>query len=174
MTCNLFNFVDFMALKKWIESILNLVYQPFSGWLDPQNFRYLACGGGNMVLDIFIYFISYNFILHKQVVHFGWIAISPHIAAFLIAFCVSFPTGFYLMSQIVFKGSTVQSRTQLIRYLMMVLACILLNYIFIKLFVEQLNFYPTIAKILTTIIVVCFSYLTQKHFTFKVKSVPKS
>jgi putative flippase GtrA len=27
---------------------------------------------------------------------------------------------------------------------------------------------------LTTVIVVCFSYLTQKHFTFKVKSIPKS
>jgi putative flippase GtrA len=38
-----------------------------------------------------------------------------------------------------------------------------------KLFVEQFHIFPTIAKVLTTIFVVGFSYLTQKKFTFKVK-----
>jgi putative flippase GtrA len=42
-----------------------------------------------------------------------------------------------------------------------------LNYIFIKLFVEQFHLYATVAKILTTVIVVSFSYLTQKNFTFR-------
>jgi len=37
------------------------------------------------------------------------------------------------------------------------------------LFVEQLHFYPTIAKIVTTSLVIIFSYLSQKHYTFKVK-----
>jgi len=44
------------------------------------------------------------------------------------------------------------------------------NYVFIKLFVERFNIYPTVAKMLTTIIVVSFSYLTQKHYTFKSQS----
>jgi len=48
-----------------------------------------------------------------------------------------------------------------------VIACIFLNYFFIKLFVEQFQIYPTVSKILTTVIIVTFSYLTQKHFTFK-------
>ena len=48
------------------------------------------------------------------------------------------------------------------------MACIALNYIFIKLFVEKFGFYPTVAKLFTTFIVVTFSYLTQKKFTFKV------
>jgi putative flippase GtrA len=161
-------------IKKWIESILDLLYPPFSKWMDKQSFRYLACGGGNTVLDILIFFVSYNFILHKEVIHLPWFAISPYIAAFLIAFCISFPLGFYLSSNIVFKESTVHSRVQLFRYMMTVLICFCLNYVFIKLFVEAFHFYPTVAKILTTVIVVCFSYLTQKHFTFKVKSIPKS
>lgn len=49
-----------------------------------------------------------------------------------------------------------------------------MNYIFIKLFVEQFHLYATVAKILTTIIVVSFSYLTQKNFTFKTESVKAS
>ena len=136
-----------------------------------QTFRYAACGGGNTLLDIFIYYISYNFILEKQVVHTVMGAISPHIMAFLISFAVSFPTGYLLNRFIVFPGSTLKGRVQLFRYFLLVVVCIGLNYIFIKLFVEQFHFYPTVAKIFTTVIVVSFSYLTQKQFTFKVETV---
>ena len=135
-----------------------------------QTFRYAVCGGGNTMLDIFVYFISYNFILDKQVLHTPVAAISPHIAAFMIAFAISFPTGYLLNRFIVFPGSSLHGRVQLFRYFLLVLVCILMNYVFIKLFVEQLGIYPTISKILTTVIVVSFSYLTQKHFTFKVES----
>jgi putative flippase GtrA len=75
--------------------------------------------------------------------------------------------GFFLMRNIVFTESTLHGRVQLFRYFVLVVICLLLNYIFIKLFVEQFHIYPTFAKILTTIIVVAFSYLTQKNFTFK-------
>ena len=135
-----------------------------------QTFRYAACGSANNLLDIFVFFISYNFILHKQVVDLGFFAMKPHIAAFLMSFCISFPTGFLLMRNIVFTESTLHGRVQLFRYFVLVAICIFLNYIFIKLFVEQLHVYPTIAKILTTFVVVLFSYLTQKNFTFKTES----
>ncbi len=159
------------AMKYHIENILDFFYPPFSRFMDKQTFRYAACGGGNTLLDIFIYFISYNFILKKQVVHLSFISISPHIAAFIIAFAVSFPTGFFLMRHMVFNDSNLKGRIQLFRYFLLVMVCILLNYVFIKLFVERLHIFPTIAKILTTVIVVSFSYLTQKHFTFKVKEI---
>jgi putative flippase GtrA len=135
-----------------------------------QTFRYMACGGGNTVLDIVIYFLSYNYILNKEVVHtpIPGVAVSPYIAAFVISFAVTFPTGFYLNRNIVFTGSTLRGRVQLGRYFVLVMACIALNYVFIKLFVERFEFYPTVAKLLTTVIVVTFSYLTQKKFTFKV------
>ena len=133
-----------------------------------QTFRYAACGGANTLLDIFIFFISFNYILHKQILHLGFLAFEPYIAAFLIAFCVSFPTGFILMRHIVFPESRLRGKVQLFRYFLLVVICIWLNYFFIKLFVETFHIFPTIAKILTTFIVVSFSYITQKYFTFKV------
>jgi len=154
--------------RNLILSAIDHFYPPFRKLMPVQTFRYAACGGFNTLLDIFIYFISYNFILHKQVVYTPFVAISPHIAAFMISFCISFPTGFFLNRTIVFAGSTLRGRVQLFRYLLLVIVCIVLNYVFIKLFVEQFHIYPTISKILTTVIVVSFSYLTQKHFTFKV------
>ncbi|MET0299234.1 MAG: GtrA family protein, partial [Flavitalea sp.] len=67
-----------------------------------------------------------------------------------------------------FTGSTLRGRVQLFRYFVLVLICIVLNYVCLKVFVEQFHIYPTVSKIITTFIVVCFSYLTQKKFTFKV------
>ena len=153
--------------KKWIISFIDFFYPPFSRVMPIQTFRYAACGGGNTLLDIFIYAIAYNFILHKQDLNLGFMVFKPHIAAIIISFCVSFPTGFFLMRNVVFTESTLQGRVQLFRYFVLVLVCLFLNYVFIKLFVEQFHIYPTVAKVFTTIIVVSFSYLTQKNFTFK-------
>jgi putative flippase GtrA len=155
-------------MKKLIIAIIDFFYPPFRRLMPLQTFRYIACGGGNTILDILIYFISYNFILDKQIVHTPVGAVSPYIAAFIIAFMISFPTGFYLNRNVVFTGSTLRGRIQLARYFLLVIACIALNYIFIKLFVEKFGIYPTVAKLMTTVIVVTFSYLTQKKFTFKV------
>lgn len=155
------------GLAKLLTDLIDFCYRPFSKYLSIQTFRYIVCGGGNTLLDIVAFFVSYNFILDKQVFHMGSIAVSPHIMAFMMAFVLSFPTGFFLNKYVVFTGSTLHGRVQLFRYLLLVVVCIFLNYIFLKLFVEQAHIFPTVAKILTTVIVVSFSYLTQRYFTFK-------
>lgn len=153
--------------KNLIRNFIDFFYPPFRKLMPLQTFRYAACGGANTLLDIFVFFISYNFIFQKRVLNLGFIAFEPYIAAFITAFCISFPVGFFLMRNIVFTQSTLHSRVQLFRYFVLVLVCILLNYVGIKFFVEKIHLYPTVAKILTTIIVVSFSYLTQKNYTFK-------
>lgn len=132
-----------------------------------QTFRYAACGGGNTLLDISLFFISYNFILHKEMVHTPWLTVSPHIAAFLMSFIVTFPVGFFLSRYVVFEGSAVRKREQLPKYMVVVVGSILLNYFFLKIFVETFGMAATLAKICTTVFVVAFSYFSQKHFTFK-------
>jgi putative flippase GtrA len=54
-----------------------------------------------------------------------------------------------------------------------VFICILLNYVFLKLFVDYWGWYPTPSKILTTLFVVTFSYLSQKHYTFRPPANPR-
>ena len=154
-------------MQSRLITILDYFYPPFRKMMPVQIFRYAACGGLNTLLDIFLYYICFHYVLDEKVLHLSVVAISPWIAAFLLSFLVSFPLGFYLNRNLVFPGSSLRGRVQLMRYLLLVIVCIALNYIFIKLFVEQFDFYPTIAKILTTVIVVSFSYLTQKHFTFR-------
>ena len=150
-----------------LHHILDLFYPLFKRLFDKTTYYYAACGGLNTLFDLFLFFISYNFILNKQFVELPFITVSPHIAAFLIAFCFSFPTGFLLMRFVVFRSSYLRGRVQLFRYFISVCISLFFNYVFLKIFVEQLNFYPTVSKLIITFIVVGFSYLTQKYFSFK-------
>ncbi|HEV3414757.1 MAG TPA: GtrA family protein [Puia sp.] len=154
-------------VKKWITGFIDFFYPPFSKLMPLQTFRYAVCGGTNTLLDIFLYWVSFHFILHEHNTNLGLFTASPYELSVVIAFSISFPTGFFLNKNIVFTQSSLHNRVQLFRYFVLVCICLGLNYIFIKLFVEQFHFYATVAKIFTTVIVVSFSYLTQKHFTFK-------
>jgi len=153
-------------IKETILKVVDFFYPPFKRFLPIQTFRYAACGGANMLFDICLFAISYNFIFHKQNVDIGFLTLKPEKAAVLFAFCLSFPTGFYLSRYVVFQQSTLRGRVQLIRYLFIVLLCLLLNYVFITLFVEHFGWYPTPSKIVTTVIVVIFSFISQTYFSF--------
>jgi putative flippase GtrA len=157
-------------VKNLINAVLDFFYPVFRRFMPLQTFRYAACGGGNTLLDISIFYISYHFLFREKVVHTPIISLEPYTAAFLVSFSITFPLGFYMSRTIVFPGSTLAGRIQLFRYFVLVVICIGLNYVFIKLFVEQCHLYPTVAKILTTFIVVAFSFITQKNFTFKVET----
>ena len=157
----------FLKLRTFILSQIDWFYFPFQKLIPIDTFRYAVCGGANTTLDILLYFISYNFILKKEVVDLHIVSISPYIAAFMMVFPITFSTGFLLSKYITFSESALRGRIQLFRYGVTVLICILLNYVLIKFFVEYCGLYATLSKILTTIVVVFYSYFSQKHFSFK-------
>jgi putative flippase GtrA len=162
-------------MKRFLLSVIDWFYPPFRRIMPIQTFRYAACGGGNTVLDIFIFWFSYKHILHETVViHLPFYTLSTGSTAQLMAFCVSFPTGFFLMRNLVFPESNLRGRVQLFRYLLLVVVCLFLNLILIKFFSDFCHVWPPFAKVLATVFVVTFSYLTQKHFTFGVKRTPSA
>jgi putative flippase GtrA len=157
------------STKKFILAVIDFFYPWFKRLMPLQTFRYAVCGGSNTLLSILTYFISYNFIFDKEIFYGGFVTISPHIAAYILAFLITFPIGFYLSLFVVFPESYLKRRIQLFRYLVVVLLCNVFNYGFLKLFVEVIHWYPTPSFVLTTALVVTFSYFSQRHFSFKVK-----
>ena len=150
-----------------IIKFVDWFYFPFLRFIPIQIFRYAATGGANTVLDLLLYFVFYRYVLDIQIVDLGFIAISPHIAAFLMVFPITFITGFLLAKYVTFTGSELKGKIQLFRYGVTVAGAIILNYIFLKLFVEYAGFFATLSKGLTTIIVIIYSYLLQSYFSFK-------
>ena len=158
-------------IQNIINAVINWFYKPFERYIPVETFRYAATGGMNTVLDILLYFIVYRYVLDRQIIELGFTAISPHIAAFLIVFPITFSTGFLLAKYITFTSSEVIGRVQLFRYGCTVGGSILLNYVLLKLFVEYFGWYATFSKIITTFIVIIYSYIAQRYFTFKTAKV---
>jgi putative flippase GtrA len=150
-----------------IIQIIDSFYFPCLKFIPIEIFRYGVTGGANTFFDIILYYIFYQYILSRQIIELGFVAISPHIAAFLIVFPITFCTGFMLAKYVTFTASELHGRVQFFRYWLTVSAAILLNYVFLKFFVEYMHQKALVAKTLTTVIVVAFSYVSQRHFSFK-------
>ena len=158
----------FIAAGKIIRNMIDFFYSPFRKFVSKQFFRYGVSGAANMVFDWILYFILYNFVFKKQIVELGFIAISPHIAALLVTFPITLLTGFLLQKYVTFTASNLRARKQLMRYMAVVGINLMINYFGLKLLVEQFYFYPTISKMIVTVICTIFSYFSQKYFTFKI------
>ncbi|MBL7751862.1 MAG: GtrA family protein [Chitinophagaceae bacterium] len=151
--------------------VIDFFYPPFRRWMDIQTFRYAACGGGNTVLGLLVYYVFFKFILREQMLDLGFYAFTAYTAALFFSFCVSFPVGFFLMKYVVFSDSNVRGRSQLFRYLFSFLFTLTLNYIMLKFLVEKLHIFVMLSQVITTIVVILTSYVIQRFFTFRVNKV---
>lgn len=137
--------------------------------MNIQTFRYLASGGGNTLLGLLVYYVSFRFVFFEREFNFGYYAFKGHIAALIASFLVTFPVGFFLAKYVVFSDSNMRGRVQLLRYFLICLFNLVLNYILLKIFVETFHIYAVLAQVLTIIIVVLFSYVAQRNFSFRIR-----
>lgn len=158
-------------IRDFILPIIDFFYPPFRRLMNLQTFRYAAAGSGNTLLGFLIYFISYKYVLQEKQLDLGFYAFKAHVAALFISFCITFPIGFFMSKYVVFNDSQMKGRVQLFRYFMICMFNLALNYILLKILVERAHIYPVFAQVLTTCIVVLFSYLAQRHFSFKVNAI---
>ena len=132
-----------------------------------QTFRYAACGGGNTIFGLTLYFILVKLIFTHDNVDMGVMVFKPHNAALFIASCATFFFGFLLMKFVVFTSSGLRGRIQFFRYFLSFFTNLIINYFLLKLFVEIFHLDAFISQVITTIFIVTFSYFTQKHFSFR-------
>ena len=156
-----------MQLAQAIGRLIDFFYvRPFSAILSKQMFRYAACGGGNMLLDLVWYYVVYHYIVAERFIDLGVVVVSPHVASLIVVFPITFLTGFWLNRNVAFCATQVGSGKQLVKYALSVVGSIVLNYVCIKLFVEVYHIWPTPAKALTTAVCVVYSYLAGRYFAF--------
>lgn len=155
--------------KEKIITFIDFFYPPFRRFMPEQTFRYAACGGANTVLGLALFKILLTYVFKNENVELGFYTLKPHNAALFVSFCINFIVGFILMKYVVFVDSNLKGRIQLFRYLLSFVFNLALNYFLLKIFVEVLVWKPFLSQCITTVIIITISYLSQKHFTFKVK-----
>jgi putative flippase GtrA len=149
-----------------IRHFLDIFFPLFSKLLDKQTYYYLACGGGNTLFGLAIFYYFENFIFHQKSIDIGF-EIHAHIAAFIISFSITFPIGFFTSKYVVWDDSELAGKKQLFRHLTFVVLSVFMNYGLLKLFVEFFHWWPFPSQVLTTSIIVIFSYITQKFISFR-------
>ncbi|WP_310992689.1 GtrA family protein [Aequorivita marina] len=155
-------------MKNSIIKFIDAFYFIFRPFLPLKTYRYAACGGGNLVFDIVLYFIFYNFIFAKQNVDLHVVVLSPHIASLFVVFPITFVSGFLLQKFVTFQKANLPWEIQFFRYFLVGMGALVVNYICLKLLVDGFGFYPTPSKIITVFVTVAYSYLLQNKFSFKV------
>ena len=173
-------------IRDIIVVIVDWFYKPFRKLLPQTVFRYLFTGGMNTLFDLFLYYIIYNFIFGASNVNLGFVVISPHIAAFVTEFPITFTIGFLLAKYVTFTKSKLKGYKQLFRYGLSVAGSILLNYLLLKLFNEvvfvNVDFISAwgktfmgetnkevaafLSKVITMLLVALYSYFMQMYFSF--------
>ena len=151
------------AIRKFVD----FFYPPFKKFMPIEFFRYGVTGVANLLFDWILFFCFFHFVLQKQMLHLGFVTLSSHIAALALTFPISFLSGFLLQKYVTFTTSHLAGKEQIVRYALVVVLNLLINYFGLKLFVDSFGWFPTPSKMLITTIAVCVSYISQKKFTFK-------
>lgn len=154
-------------MRRGIIRTIDLFYIPQIRKFIPQSlFRYFFCGSSNLVFGWVLYFVLYNFVFEKEIVYLRYLAMTPHIAAFVVSFPITFSTGFLLGKYVSFEGSVLRGRVQLMRYAMVTGTNLLVNYAGLKILVEFFKLYPSPSNVIVSIVCTLISYFMQRYFTF--------
>jgi putative flippase GtrA len=163
-------------MRNAILSIIDFFHPPFKKFISKHNFRYLATGGGTLLLGILSYYFAYFFIFKTHEVNFWLIVVQKETACLFFDYAVVIPTSFLLNKYVIFTHSELKGRVQLFRFINLQIINILANYVLLKFLLELLRDYPTLAmfsRIAVSVLMALFSYMYQHYFTFSVKKFKK-
>ena len=156
-------------MSNLIRRFLDLFYPLVSKLFDKTTYYYAACGAGNLVLSWVLFFLFYQFVFEKKLLFIRQIdfVFTPYTLSALMCFIISFSIGFMLMKYVVFTQSELKGRIQLFRYGLSAVVTSGANWVLLKSFIEIFEFYPSVANVISTCLIVVISYLIQRNFTFK-------
>ena len=118
-----------MRISELIIRFIDWFYRkPVAAILPRQTFRYIVCGGANVVFSWVCYFLVYNFVLDKEQLDLGFVVVSAYVATMLLIFPFTFFTGFWLNRYVTFRHSPLPTGTQLFRYLLSIGGSVIVNY----------------------------------------------
>ena len=160
-----------VRIQQSIHYVLRIFYTPVKRFLPFQVYTYLACGAANTFLNIVLFAFFYQVILPQPGFYIGNLLFASYTISLVIAFMLTVPTGFWFNKNFAFRQEEdapgTKGKTQGIKYFLVVLQGLLSDYLIMVCLILYCHLHPTLAKIISTVVVLSLNYLLQKHFTFK-------
>jgi putative flippase GtrA len=137
--------------------------------LDNKIIRYFFSAGIATAVDVAVYFLAFNFIYEKQDIHlFDFLVLSAPTGSLILSYTCGLLTNFLITKYLVFTESDLRGIHQLARYVMVALLVLLLNYIFMSFLIKVLEWFPTIARVVSAIAIGMLSFVIHKFYSFRV------
>ncbi len=121
-------------------------------------------------VDVFVYFLAYNYVIKKHDLHLSSLTIGAPTVALMISFCFGLTTNFYLTRKFVFTESDLRVRHQLMRYTTVALGALVLNYFLMNFLIKEFQWYPTLARATAAVSIGVISFVVHKTFSFTIKN----
>lgn len=158
-------------IKHFIHQLLHFFYPFFRNWMPYQVFAYLSVGAANTLFNIALFIIGYQ-ILDKVTI------LSIHLFALelatIISFAITVCSGFWLSKNFAFTDASAENMEkmkQFGKYGLVSLQGQLSDYLITKGLVIFLLVHPSVAYIISTIIMLSINYFLQKYFTFRATKI---
>lgn len=137
--------------------------------INNKIIRYFFSAGTATAVDVTVYFIAFNYFFHKQDLNiFNLMVLSAPTASLILSYTCGLITNFLITKYLVFNESDLRGIHQLMRYVMVALVILMLNYFFMSFLIKILEWYPTIARIVSALSIGVLSFMIHKFYSFKV------
>jgi putative flippase GtrA len=132
--------------------------------------KFFLSAGIAFLVDVIVYYVFVNFIFGDDKVVFFGEKHSPNNLSLAISYSVGVVVNFFITKYAVFAESNLNSNKQFIRFSIVAAIGFFANYTLLRIFIEYLNFYPTLSRIASALSLGLVSFFVHKFFTFKIKS----
>ncbi|MFI5220062.1 MAG: GtrA family protein [Bacteroidia bacterium] len=131
--------------------------------------RYGVSASAGTFVDVAMYFIAFNYIFQKSDIHiFDFLVVSAPSAALGISYTCGLFTNFIITKYYVFTESDLRGHHQLMRYILIAILVLILNYGLMTFLIKGLNWYPTPSRAFSAITIGFVSFIFHKTFSFRV------
>lgn len=136
--------------------------------INQSIFRYGIAAAIATGVDVVVYFLTYNYVLRKADFYLSpSLVISAPTVSLAVSYSCGLITNFTLTKFFVFPGSDLRTRHQLLRYVMVAIIVLGLNYIIMSALIKGFEWYPTIARATAAVLAGFASFAAHRVFSFR-------
>ncbi len=133
--------------------------------------RYFCTALTATSVDVFIYFLTYNYVIWKNDLPLTeHLTIGAPTIALMVSFCFGLATNFTLTRKFVFTKSDLRIRHQFMRYTSVALGALVLNYFLMNFLIKEFKWYPTLSRATAAVCIGVISFAVHKTFSFTIKN----
>ena len=153
----------------FVSKIISILPLPLQKLVKSKAFGYLIAAGTATIIDVLVYYLVLNKLLHKNDLVVGSIVLGAPGVSLATSYSCGLITNFTITKLFVFTDSDLRTRHQFFRFVIVAIAVLFANYGFMKFLIDALGLYPTLSRAISALSIGVLSFMIHKAFSFQIK-----